>query len=131
MKGNKSSFSFQTVTKGNTAKLTLNLDNKKAAQSMDIPTKLVKEFGCLISSFIASNVNKRINWGAYVNAFKKVEVRLLYKKDGKTIGPLVSFGMFQKFMKDPCMIKFILILIKYFQYVNAVSVKALTHSISF
>ena len=66
-----------------------------------------------------------------MNAFKKVEVRLLYKKDGKTIGPLVSFGMFQKFMKDPCMIKFILILIKYFQYVNAVSVKALTHSISF
>ena len=67
------------------------------------------------------------NQGAYVNAFKKVEVPLLCKKDGKTknqtIGPLVSFRMFQKFMKDPCMMKYILILKKYFQYINTVFVK--------
>ena len=66
------------------------------------------------------------NQGAYVNAFKKVEVPLLCKKDGKTknqtIGPLVSFRMFQ-FMKDPCMMKYILILKKYFQYINTVFVK--------
>ena len=61
IKGTNSSFSFQTVTKENTAKLITNLDNKKAAQSMDIPTKLVMEFGCLFSSFIASSVNKCIN----------------------------------------------------------------------
>ena len=70
-----------------------------------------------------------------MNAFKKVEVPLLYKKDGKTknqtIGPLVSFRMFQKFMKDACMIKFIVILVKYFQSISAVFVKVLTHSISF
>ena len=40
---------------------TANLDKKKAAQSMDIPTKLVKELGCLFSGFIASDVNKYIN----------------------------------------------------------------------
>ena len=45
------------------------------------------------------------------------------EQKNQTIGPLVSFRMFQKFMKDPCMIKFILILIKYFQYINAVSVR--------
>ena len=50
MKGTNSSFSFQTVTKENTAKLTTNIDNKKAAQSIDIPSKLFKEFGCLFSS---------------------------------------------------------------------------------
>ena len=61
MKGTNSSFFFQTVTKENTAKLTTNLDNKKAAQSMDIRTKLVKEFGWLFSSFIAFNVHKCIN----------------------------------------------------------------------
>ena len=38
MKGTNSSFSFQTVTKQNTAKLITNLDNK--LKSMDIPTKL-------------------------------------------------------------------------------------------
>ena len=58
MKGTNSSFSFQTVTKENTAKLITNLDNKKAIIIMDIPTKLVKEGGCLFLSFIASNVNK-------------------------------------------------------------------------
>ena len=50
MKGANSLFSFCDKKK-NTAKLITNLDNKKAVQSMDIPTKLVKEFGCLFSSF--------------------------------------------------------------------------------
>ena len=59
MKGTNSSFSFQTVTKQNTAKLIANLDNK--LKSMDIPTKLVKNFSWLFSSFIASNVIKCIN----------------------------------------------------------------------
>ena len=37
----------------------------------------------------------------------------------------------QKFMKDACMIKFILILIKYFQSINAVFVKISAYSVSF
>ena len=69
MKGTNSSFSFQTVTKQNIAKLITNLDIKKAVQSMDIPTKLVKEFGCLFSTFITSTSNKCINEGTYVDAF--------------------------------------------------------------
>ena len=60
-KNTNSSFSFQAVAEENTAKRITNLDNKKAVQSMDIPTKLVKEFGCLFSSFCSSNVNKCIN----------------------------------------------------------------------
>ena len=51
---------------------------------MDISTKLVKEFGCLFSSFIGSNINKCINEGTYVDAFKKAEIRPIYKKDGRT-----------------------------------------------
>ena len=47
---------------------------------MDIPTKLVKEFVCLFSGFIAPNFEKCINEGTYVDAFKKAEVRPLYKK---------------------------------------------------
>ena len=57
---------------------------------------------------------------------KKVE-----EQKSQTIGPLMSFLMFQKFMKDACMIKFILILIKYFQGISRVFVKVLAHSISF
>ena len=47
MKGTSSSFSFHIVTKGNIAKLITNLDIKKVAQFMDIPTRLVKDFGGL------------------------------------------------------------------------------------
>ena len=38
----------------------MNLANKKAAKSMDIPTKLVKVSGCLFSRFIASNVMHKL-----------------------------------------------------------------------
>ena len=48
---------------------------------MDIQKKLVKEFGCQISNFIASNVNKCINEDTYVDALKKADIRPLYKKD--------------------------------------------------
>ena len=80
MKDTHSLFSFQTVTKENIAKLITNLYIKKAVQSMDIPTKLVKEFGCLFSIFIASNVNKC----TYVDDFKKAKIRPLCKQDGRT-----------------------------------------------
>ena len=84
MKVTNSSFSFQTVTKESTGKLTADLDNKKTVQSIDIPTKLIEEFGCLFPSFIASNISKCINEGTNVDAFKKVEVRPPYKKVGRT-----------------------------------------------
>ena len=101
---------------------------------MDTPTKLVKEFGCLFSSFIASNINKCTNEGSYVMLLKKPKFDQFTKKmeeQKNQIDPLVSFPMFQKFMKYACMIKFILILIKYFQGISADFVKVLAHSISF
>ena len=57
---------------------------------------------------------------------KKVE-----EHKNQTIGPLVSFRMFQKFVKDDYMIKYIVILIKYSQGISAIFVKVLAHSISF
>ena len=74
MKSTNSSFSYLTVSNGNTVKLVTKLDNKKAVQSMDIPAKLVKEFVCLFSSFITSNVNKCINKCTYLDAFKKARI---------------------------------------------------------
>ena len=84
MKGTSSWFSFQNVTTEKTAKIITNLDNEKAVQSTDIPTKLVKKFGCLFSSFLAFNVSKCINEATNVDAFKKAEVWSFYKKDGRT-----------------------------------------------
>ena len=53
------------------------------------------------------------------------------EQKNQTIVPLVSFRMFKNFLKVACMIKFFLILIKYFEGINAVFVKLLTHSIFF
>ena len=132
MKGTYSLISFQTFTKENIVKLITNLDIKKAVQFMDIPTKLVKEFGCLFSSFIASNINKCINKILTWMLLKKPKFDQFRKKmeeqNIQTIGALVSFPMF---MKHACMTKFILILIKYFQGISADFVKVLAHSISF
>ena len=84
MQGANSSFVFESVTKEKIEKLITNLNIKKAVQSNDIPTKLVKEFGYLFSKYIATSINRCITGGTFVNAFKKAEVRPIYKKDGRT-----------------------------------------------
>ena len=127
-------FPFVTKKK-NTAKLITNLDNKKAVQSMDMPTKLVQEFDCLFSIFIASNVNKCINQGICVDTFKKAEIRPLHKKNGRTeksnyrsISVLSNVSkIYERCLYD----QIVLILIKYLQDINAVFVKVLAHNISF
>ena len=84
MEDANSSFVFETDTKENIEKLITNLNIRKAVQSNDIPTKLVKEFGYLFSKYIATSINRCITGGTFVNAFKKAEVRPIYKKDGRT-----------------------------------------------
>ena len=70
-----------------------------------------------------------------MDALKKPKFDHFKKKmeeqKNQTIGPLVFFRMFEKFVKDACMIKLILILIKYFQDINAVFVKVSALKISF
>ena len=84
MEDANSSFVFETDTKENIEKLITNLNIRKAVQSNDIPTKLVKEFGYLFSKYIATSINRCITGGTFVNAFKKAEVWPIYKKDGGT-----------------------------------------------
>ena len=55
-----------------------NLNIRKAVQSNDIPTKLIKKIGHLVSKYIATNINRCITVGTFVNAFEKA----IYKKDG-------------------------------------------------
>ena len=76
MQGANSSFVFETVTKEKIEKLIENLNIKKAVQSKDIPTKLVKEFGYLFFKYIATSINRCITGGTFVNAFKKRKIKL-------------------------------------------------------
>ena len=63
MQDANSSFAFETVTKEKTDKLITNLNIRKAVQSNDIPTTLVKEFGYLFSKYIATSINRCITGG--------------------------------------------------------------------
>ena len=65
-------FVFETVTNQKIEKLKnwTKLNIRKAVQSNDIPTKLVKEFGYLFSRYIAISINRCIAEGTFVNGFK-------------------------------------------------------------
>ena len=63
-----SSFIFETVTKEKIEKLVTNLNIRKAVQSNDISTKLVKELGYLFSKYIVISINRCITEGTFVNA---------------------------------------------------------------
>ena len=63
-----SSFIFETITKEKIEKLVTNLNIRKAVQSNDISTKLVKELGYLFSKYIVISINRCIAEGTFVNA---------------------------------------------------------------
>ena len=103
-----------TVTEEKIEKLVTNLYIRKAVQSNDIPTKLVKERGYLFSKYIARSINRCIAEGTFINAFRKAKVRAIYKKTSLITDPLVFFQMFPKSMKDAYTRKYIPILKKHF-----------------
>ena len=77
-------FSFHSATKEQITNLIRLLNNKKAIQSTDIPTKLIKEYCVFFSEFIHKDINLCIAAGKFIDDFKQAEVRPLYKKDGRT-----------------------------------------------
>ena len=131
MEGANLSFVFEIVTKEKIEILVTNLNIRKAVQSNDIPTKLVKEFDYYW--YVGTNISRCITQVTFVNPFKKAKVQPIYKKDGRIekSDPLAFFQMLPKFMRDVYTSKYIPILIKYFLKINAVFVKDLTFNISF
>ena len=83
MTNSELSFTFQPVTKNQISNLIKLLNDKKAVQSTDIPTKLIKEFCDFFSEFICKSINHRITEGNFIADFKVAEVCPLYKNDGR------------------------------------------------
>ena len=77
------SFTFQPVTENQISKLIKPLNDKKAVQSIDIPTKLIKEFCDFFFEFVYTSINHCITEGNFLADFKVAEVRPLYKNDGR------------------------------------------------
>ena len=76
-------FTFQPVTKNQISNLIKHLNGKKAVQSTDIPTKLIKEFCDFFSEFIHKSDDHCITEGSFIADLKVIEVRPLYKNDGR------------------------------------------------
>ena len=83
MTNSELSFTFQPVKKNQISNLIKLLNDKKAVQSTDIPTKLIKEFCDFFSEFIYKSINHCITEGNFIADFKKAEVLPLYKNDGR------------------------------------------------
>ena len=83
MTNSELSFTFQPVTKNQISNLIKHLNDKKAVQSTDIPTKLIKEFCDFFSEFIYKSINHFITEGSFMAYFKVAEVRPPYKNDGR------------------------------------------------
>ena len=77
-------FLFQHVRKEQITNLIRLLNNKKAIQSTDIQTKLVKEYCVFFPEFIHKDINLCKAAGKFIDDFKQAEVCPLYKKDGRT-----------------------------------------------
>ena len=59
------------------------LNDKKAVQLSDVPTKLIKEFCDFFSKFIYKSINHCITEGNFIANFRVAEVRPLYRNDGR------------------------------------------------
>ena len=76
-------FSFQPVAKNQISNLIKHLNDKKAVQSTDIPTKLIKGLCNFFSEFIYKSINHCITEGSFIAEFQVAEVRPLYKNNGR------------------------------------------------
>ena len=82
MTSSELSFTFQPATKNQISNLIKLLNHKKAIQSTDIPTKLIKKLCDFFSEFIYKSINHCITEGNFIADFKKAEVLPLYKNNG-------------------------------------------------
>ena len=83
MTNSELTFTFQPVTKNQISNLIKLLNDKKAVQSTNIPTRLIKELCDFFSEFIYKSISHCITEGHFIADFKKAEVRPVYKNDGR------------------------------------------------
>ena len=136
MKHSELTFSFQPVTKEQITNLIRLLNNKKAIQSTDTPTKLIKEYCVVFSEFIHKDINLCIAAGNFVDDFKQAEVRPFYKKDGRTdklnYRPISILSNVSKIYERSFTINCKITLIKiFFLNTNVVFVKASVYNTHF
>ena len=104
-------------------------------QENDIPVKIIKPHKDIFSYFIHNNFNNPVYSSVFPSEMKKADIIPIHKKKSKfdieNYRPLVSFTFSPKFMKDVCLIKYIVTLIKLFLNISVDSDKVAALSIAF
>ena len=106
------------------------LNTKKASELNDIPTKYIKKLSDVFTPGITGDYNNYIAIGIFPECFKTAEVIPTYKKDKPTekkltTSRLVYFRIYLKFIKDLCMIIWVITLMMFYQNFSAASEKVL------
>ena len=73
-------FCFKEVSIEETQKDILNLNNKKASQNSDIPTKTIKENSDIFGKVLCSFINDSIKPFTFPSCLKEADVTPIYKK---------------------------------------------------
>ena len=76
-------FCFKEVSIEETQKEVLNLNNKKASQNADIPTKIIKENSNIFGKALCSFINNSINSFTFPSCLKEADIRPIHKKGKK------------------------------------------------
>ena len=77
------SFCFKEVSIKEIQKEILNLNNKKASQNSDIPTKIIKENSDIYGKVLCSFINNSIKSFTFPSCLKEADVTPIHKKDKK------------------------------------------------
>ena len=73
-------FSFQPFSKSETKKGILNLNNSKACQESDIPTKVIKANSDIFADILYQVFNRSLEVGTFPSSMKLAKVTPVYKK---------------------------------------------------
>ena len=76
-------FCFKEVSIEETQKEVLNLNNKKASQNSDIPTKIIKENSDIFGKALCSFINDSIKSFTFPSCLKEADITPIHKKGKK------------------------------------------------
>ena len=102
-------FCFKEVSIEETQKEVLNLNNKKASQNSDIPTKIIKENSDIFGKALCSFINDSIKSFTFPSCLKEADITPIHKKGKKdqkenyrpvSIRPVLS-KIFERIMFKP------------------------------
>ena len=103
------SFCFKEVSIEEIQKDILNLNNKKASQNSDIPTKIIKENSDIYGKVLCSFINDMIKSSTFPSCLKDANVTPIHRKGKKnmkkTIGQSAFYQSYQKYLKELCLYK--------------------------